>query len=106
MSLKARNPADRPDEFERDALLELEELHRAGRLPAKMTKILTSDEGRTLRYLRPIVIMPSCLACHGPADALDPEVAAMIAERYPEDEAIGYANGDLRGAFSVTVSLD
>ncbi len=30
----------------------------------------------------------------------------MIDERYPEDQAKGYADGDLRGAVSVTVPLD
>jgi hypothetical protein len=31
------------------------------------------------------------------------EVAALIRERYPQDRATGYAEGDLRGAVSVSV---
>ena len=30
---------------------------------------------------------------------------ALIAARYPEDRAVGYAPGDLRGAISVRVAL-
>lgn len=106
VSLKVRNPADAPDDFERAALVELGDLHEQGRLPDDMTKVVATDEGRRLRYLRPIVIVKPCLTCHGSAESIDPEVARMIDERYPEDQAKDYADGDLRGAISVSVPLD
>jgi len=106
VSLKPRNPADGPDDFERAILVELETLHREGRLPSQVTRVVESDGGRQLRYLRPIVVATPCLQCHGPAEKLAPEVAEVIAERYPDDEATGYASGDFRGAISVTVRLD
>ena len=56
-----------------------------------------------LRYLRPILVEPACLLCHGAEEELDPEVRRRLAERYPEDRATGFAEGDLRGAFSVRV---
>ncbi len=59
VSIKVRNPADAPDDFERAALVELGDLHRQGRLPPHMTTVVDTDEGRRLRYLRPIVIMQS-----------------------------------------------
>jgi hypothetical protein len=46
---------------------------------------------------RPIIVGAVCLACHGTSLAAD--VAAALAERYPQDRATGYAEGDLRGAF-------
>ena len=50
-------------------------------------------------YVEPIRVQTQCLACHG--QALAPDVARAIAERYPEDQATGFTEGDLRGAFWV-----
>ncbi|MGM0774574.1 MAG: c-type heme family protein, partial [Pseudomonadota bacterium] len=40
------------------------------------------------------------LGCHG--KSIDPEVKAKLDELYPEDQATGFSEGDLRGAFVVT----
>lgn len=53
-------------------------------------------------YAEPIMVQPLCLACHG--ETLAPDVAAYIAETYPEDEATGFEAGDLRGIFWVEYS--
>ena len=50
-------------------------------------------------YVEPIMIKPLCLACHG--EKLAPEVAAHIKEAYPQDEATGFDEGDLRGVYWV-----
>jgi hypothetical protein len=50
-------------------------------------------------YVEPIALQPLCLACHGAS--LVPEVAAHIAGMYPDDQATGFAVGDLRGVFWV-----
>lgn len=55
-------------------------------------------EGRT-GYVEPIRMQPLCLTCHG--ERLAPEVAARIAELYPEDRAVGFDVGDVRGVFWV-----
>ena len=67
---------------------------------------VTDDGARNLRYLRPIVVKAPCLKCHGPSESIDPEVRAILEESYPEDLAVGYAEGDFRGAVSVVVNLD
>ena len=51
------------------------------------------------RYMKPILVQPLCLTCHGAA--LPPDVEAALTESYPEDQATGYSAGDLRGAFVV-----
>lgn len=51
----------------------------------------------------PIRLMPTCLACHGPADSIEPAVREALAAMYPKDQATGYAAGDLRGWFWVEV---
>jgi hypothetical protein len=45
------------------------------------------------------VLQPLCVACHG--KFLAPDVAAIIEEAYPEDQATGFEVGDLRGVFWV-----
>jgi hypothetical protein len=55
----------------------------------------------TLRLLRPIVMGEPCLACHGPVEGINPRVLELIRAAYPEDLAVGYQAGDLRGAVSV-----
>jgi hypothetical protein len=106
VSLRVRNPADAPDDTERRALEELQTLHDEGRLPAEWVRTEDGPDGRRLRFIKPIKIQPACLACHGRLVDMAPDVRQLIAERYPDDRAIGYADGDLRGAVSVTVALD
>lgn len=55
----------------------------------------------TYYYYKPIRVAGMCLGCHGPADKLAPGVSEKVAELYPEDKAVGYAPGDLRGMFVV-----
>ncbi len=106
VSLQYRNPADAPDEFERAALERLAAGARQGSLPAEVAQVTAGpDGGSELRYLRPIVLAPQCLGCHGKVAELAPGVAAILAQRYPGDLATGYAAGDLRGAVSVRVAL-
>lgn len=50
-------------------------------------------------YVEPILLQPPCLTCHG--ETLAPDVAARIEELYPEDRAVGFRVGDLRGVFWV-----
>lgn len=53
-------------------------------------------------YMRAIFIsMPVCLSCHGDPASLAAPVKEQLASRYPGDTAVGYAMGDLRGAFLV-----
>lgn len=105
VSLRARNPADRPDELERRVLEELAAQHAAGTLPPERQEVVAGPTGRELRYFKPIVVQPLCLRCHGEPASLEPEVRARLSELYPQDEAIGYRTGDLRGAVSVRIPL-
>lgn len=50
-------------------------------------------------YVEPIMVQPLCLTCHG--DSLTPDLAARIADLYPDDQATGFAEGDSRGIFWV-----
>ena len=50
-------------------------------------------------YAEPIVLQPLCTTCHG--TNIPAEVAARIDELYPQDRAVGFEAGDLRGVFWV-----
>ena len=59
-----------------------------------------------LGAILPIKLAAPCLACHGPADVLDEDVRSALAESYPDDQATGFAEGDLRGWFWVEVPAE
>lgn len=61
------------------------------------------DLGDRLGMLRPMATMPLCVKCHGPAEAIAPEVKDEIAKRYPKDQGIGFATGEVRGFIWVEV---
>lgn len=104
-ALKLRNQANGPDDWERAGLAELERRLAAGEAPQTLvlTAVVPGPRGRQFRYLRAIITGPACLQCHGPA--LKPELAAKLQEVYPDDQATGFAPGQLRGAFSLTKPL-
>lgn len=57
----------------------------------------------TLAALYPIRLKAECTMCHGEAAEISDEVAARLAELYPDDRATGFAEGDLRGWLWVEV---
>ena len=59
-----------------------------------------------LWYLRPLLIAPPCLNCHGDPETMAPEVAERLSELYPGDQAVGYEVNDLRGAVFVRLGLE
>jgi hypothetical protein len=106
VSLRFRDPADAPDDYERAALERLAAGMREKGLPAELAEVVTPPGGAAeLRYLRPIVVAPHCLGCHGQPSELAPGVAEALARHFPSDPATGYAAGDLRGAVRVRVPL-
>lgn len=63
---------------------------------------LAAADGR-LAVLAPIRLKATCLLCHGDPAKLDPAVKAALATGYPNDQATGFAEGDLRGWFWIEV---
>lgn len=106
VSLKARNSKDQPDEWEAARLREWEKAYKPGQPPEEIFEIVEEEGRRYARYMKPIVVQPMCLGCHGPREKLSEPVRAVLDERYPRDRATGYKAGDLRGAFSVTMRVE
>ena len=54
-------------------------------------------------FYAPIIVNSKCLSCHGKLEGkLSVKTDSLIKSLYPNDEAIGYSEGDLRGIWSVT----
>lgn len=101
VALRVRDPRNRPNEDERGILLAYV-LRLAAGQPTRLlrTERVVDREGRRyVHVMQGIPTFDTCLVCHGPN--IDPEVDRAIDKLYPNDEAIGYSVGDIRGAFSL-----
>lgn len=96
-SLQVRNPANTADAWERQVLLQFAQRAAAGEPLAGMQH--SAVVAGELRVMQAIAVGEPCLACHG--KTLKPELAALLEQRYPQDQARGYELGALRGAFSL-----
>lgn len=102
-ALRLRNPENRPDEWERS---QLEAWEAKPNERDVVEAIIEQGDRWYLRQLRPIVTMDFCLQCHGEREAMSAPLRDAIAHHYPDDEAVGFASGDLRGAFTLRVPID
>jgi len=57
---------------------------------------LVGPEGQIAGVL-PIVTRAECGMCHGPREEIADEVIAKLDDLYPDDQATGFVEGDLRG---------
>lgn len=84
-----RNPANKPDDFEKTSIQSFK--------ADKNLKYSEAFEGNSYRYSQPIFVQESCLKCHG-----DPKDApADVIAKYGDKRAFGYKLGDVRGIISV-----
>jgi L-lactate utilization protein LutC len=105
-SLKMRNAAlNTPDIWEQRVLKQFEDRKAAGQPVAGMTyaEVVETDDGTAYRYMQAIPTEQVCLACHG--GNIEPGLAESIDQAYPDDQARGYAVGDIRGAFTLSKPL-
>lgn len=100
-ALRVRNPDHAPDAWERGVLEQWSQLAPGTDLmKLEASALVTGPDGaRELRYLKAIPTEPLCLACHGAP--IEPTLAARIRSLYPSDQATGFRDGELRGAFTV-----
>jgi hypothetical protein len=101
-ALRVRNPANAPDDLQRAVLEQFSGELASGKFEGPLEAAFEINRGGQVerRYMRAIPMDALCLACHGPA--LAPDLAAVIERDYPDDQATGFEQGQLRGAFSVT----
>lgn len=61
-----------------------------------------ADDGR-LGVLLPITLVGLCVTCHGESESIPTPVKERLAALYPQDQATGFKDGDLRGWFWLEV---
>jgi hypothetical protein len=90
-SARLRNPRNAPPAWARGQVAATDG-RKAADVPAA-----AFDLGDRVGLLRPIEVRRRCLHCHAPRQALAEGTRAWLERAYPEDRAVGYAPGDLRG---------
>jgi len=84
-----RQPANKPDTFESNAISAFKK--------DRNLAYIDGYQGGMYRYTRPIFVKKGCLKCHGkPEDA-----PREVIEKYGSEKAFGYKVGDVRGIISV-----
>jgi len=109
VSLKPRNPAlGMPDAWEQRVLQQFEQQVARGEKAGLLehAEVTTEPAGRFFRYLRALPMGPLCLSCHGPVEGLSEAIRAQLAIEYPQDRAVGFRSGQVRGAVTIKRPLD
>jgi hypothetical protein len=94
-SLRLRNPANGPEPWLEPLLREYEATG-----PGAAPKSVRIDES-TIGYVEPLYVAKPCLTCHG--ETIADEVREQIEAEYPQDESVGFREGDFRGLLWVTL---
>ena len=85
-SHKLRNPANTAPDWADEYINDLVD-----------TPVYLVGPAGELGVMLPIKLKAECQMCHGPQEMIDESVLAAVSEAYPEDQAVGFAEGDLRG---------
>jgi len=90
-SERLRNPKNAAPDWVKPFLADLSKKKGSAASKGMLVKLGDGHFG----YLEPILTEPVCLKCHGVK--LDKPVEVSLYEMYPEDKAVGYHVGDVRG---------
>jgi hypothetical protein len=106
-SSRVRNADNAPDAWEQEVLDKFSAQLGRGADAAKLEyyEVTVTKEGQKFfRYMKPIMTGEVCLTCHG--TEVKPDLKSEIAKYYPDDKALGYRLGDMRGAFSLFQQME
>lgn len=92
---RLRNPHNAPRRWAADLVRA-----NAGRRAAEVEGFAV-DLGSRIGVLRPIAHRERCAGCHGAPSSLSAAVRAELAERYSDDRATGFREGEIRGWYWV-----
>ncbi len=105
VSIKPRNPRmGVPDKEELAILERFDSLQKEG-APANALESgelqQHADGSQWFHYMKAIPTQAICLQCHGKPQDISEQVKALLSREYPTDQAIGYTQGEIRGAVSI-----
>jgi hypothetical protein len=99
-SLRVRNLNNKPDSLELLTLNEMEALMRSSKVPT--AKVVRQHSRGEIHYFKPILLQAMCLNCHGtPGVQIQNLTQKKITELYPDDQAVNFKEGDLRGVWHI-----
>lgn len=100
---RTRNPKNIPNNsFEHGMLKRFRESLKKGEKPKLERELLYHKYKDDVVFYMPITIQATCLNCHGEVGKdISEENYQLIQKFYPQDEAINYQLGDLRGAWRI-----
>lgn len=105
VSLKTRNAkTGTPDTWEARQLADFNIRAAAGARPDQLEvyEIVTeADNKRFFRYMKALLVGEVCLVCHGAQENLPADLKQALGKMYPDDRAIDYQPGEVRGALTV-----
>lgn len=96
-ALRLRNPQNTAPAWVAGPLAEL-----AAAPPKEGDHRVVALPGGGTGYVETILTGEPCVKCHG--ETLTPEIADLLAKRYPQDAARGFALGGFRGVFWAEVA--
>jgi PAS domain S-box-containing protein len=98
VSLRYRNPDNRPDNYETG------QLQIFGRkVSGESYRVITSKGEDVFRYMLPMVAEKSCLGCHGDYD----KAPKFVRDRFPRSHySFNYRLGEVIGAVSVSIPMN
>ncbi|NNF16273.1 MAG: DUF3365 domain-containing protein [Gammaproteobacteria bacterium] len=103
-SLKSRNPVNAPEDWQLEVLRDFDKQGKIAVDSPPPEFYASAEPGlHGFRYMRAIPTAPLCLTCHG--SQLSDDVRNALETHYPHDLAVGYEQGEIRGAFSVSWPL-
>ena len=98
VSLRYRNPDNRPDRYETRILREF-----VGKPGHEVYEVVNSLRGKSFRYMLPMVAEKSCLECHGDYE----KAPDYIRSRFPQGHfSYNYREREVIGAVSVIIPID
>ncbi|MEK7255034.1 MAG: DUF3365 domain-containing protein, partial [Bacteroidota bacterium] len=99
-SLQLRNLQNAPSDWEQILLHDYQANAQAGKEIKPTVQLL---EDSSVAFAAPILAAPLCLKCHGKTgETMTAADYSIIQKLYPQDQATGYSEGDLRGMWSIT----
>jgi hypothetical protein len=100
-SLKPRNATSAPDDYERKIMEAFNARIAKGEKAADLVsaEVVEGNGVKTFRFIKAIPTGEMCMTCHG--DTVDPGLKLKILALYPDDQATGFKQGDMRGVFTL-----
>jgi hypothetical protein len=99
-SLRVRNSNNNPDSLELLTLNEMEGLMRSAKVPT--ARVVRQHSRGEIHYFKPILLQAMCLNCHGtPGVQVQNLTQTRIKQLYPDDQAVNFKEGDLRGVWHI-----